>query len=117
MVTEACATVTTVSTKTVGSEERLGRSTQVHGRWNRRAVRQAEGAETLAPKGTGSGTGAHASAVTADAPSAERPDLTQGGTQAERGKPVVLPEGKARRKGSPWGCGDTRMEKAKALLS
>ena len=64
----------------------------------------------------GSGTGAQASPVADDAPSAERPDLTQVGTQAERGKPVVLPEGKASRKVSPWGCGYTRMEKAKAIL-
>jgi hypothetical protein len=41
----------------------------------------------------------------------------QGGTQTERGKPVVLPEGKASRQVSPWGCGDTQMEKAKAILS
>ena len=34
----------------------------------------------------------------------------------ERGKPVVLPQGKASRKASRWGSGYGRMEKAKAAL-
>ena len=69
MVTGACAAVTTASTEVVGSEDRMGRSTQVHGR-KRREVRQAEGAVTLGPKGKGSGTGVQASPVAEDAPPA-----------------------------------------------
>ena len=66
----------------------------------RRDVRQAEDADTLDPQGQGSGTGVQASPV-ADAESpAEKPDLPRAGTQTKRGKPVVLPEGEAHRKGS-----------------
>jgi hypothetical protein len=49
-------------------------------------------------------------------PPAERRGLTHRGTQAERGKPVVPPQGKAHRKGSRRGCGSRRMEEAKAAL-
>ena len=87
----------TASTEAVGSEERMVWSTEVNG-CKRRDVRQAEGAKTLGPKGMGSGTGAHASPVADGAPPAEKPDLTRAGTEAERGKPVVPPEGKASRK-------------------
>ena len=38
-------------------------------------------------------------------PPADRRGLTHPGTQAERGKPVVSPQGKANRKGSRRGCG------------
>ena len=37
--------------------------------------------------------------------SAERADLTHAGTEAEHGKPVVLPSWKASRKASPWSGG------------
>jgi hypothetical protein len=37
--------------------------------------------------------------------SAERADRTPSGTEAEHGKPVVLPSWKADRKASPWGGG------------
>ena len=66
----------------------------------RRDVRQAADAMTLGPKGTWSGTGAQASPVAADAPPAERSDLTRAETETERGKAVALPEGKANRKAS-----------------
>ena len=68
-------------------------------------------------KGQGSGTGVHASPVAEDVPPAERPDLTRAETETERGKPVALPEGQAHRKGSPWSCGETRREHAKAALA
>ena len=38
-------------------------------------------------------------------PPAERQDLNHLGACAERVKPVVLPQGKARREASRWGCG------------
>ena len=40
-----------------------------------------------------------------DAPPAQRHDLTRPGIDAERGKPVALPRGKARRKARRRGCG------------
>ena len=49
-------------------------------------------------------------------PPADRRGLTHRGTQAERGTPVVPPQGKAHRKGSRRGCGYRRMEEAKAAL-
>jgi hypothetical protein len=49
-------------------------------------------------------------------PPADRRGLTHRGMQAERGKPVVSPQGKAYRKGRRRGCGYRRMEKAKAAL-
>ena len=52
----------------------------------------------LNQKGKGSGTGVQASPVADAASPAEKPDLPRAGTQTERGKPVVLPEGKANRK-------------------
>ena len=107
----------TASTEAVGSEESMGGSTQVHDRENRRDVRQAEGAYTLAPKGKGSDTGAQAAPVADEAPPAERSDLTHAATETERGTPVVLPWGKASREASGEGCGYTRMEQAKAALS
>ena len=51
-----------------------------------------------------------------DAPPAERHDLTRSVTSAERGKPVVLPPGKASRKASRRDCGYRRREQAKAAL-
>jgi hypothetical protein len=51
-----------------------------------------------------------------DASPAERHDLTRSVTSAERGKPVVLPQGKANRKVSRWDCGYRRREEAKAGL-
>jgi hypothetical protein len=36
---------------------------------------------------------------------AERRGLTHRGAYVERGKPAALPEGKASRKASSWGCG------------
>jgi hypothetical protein len=49
-----------------------------------------------------------------DAPPAERHDLTRPGIDAEHGKPVALPPGKARRKASRRGCGQGMREQAKA---
>ncbi len=49
-------------------------------------------------------------------PPADRRGLTHRGTQTERGKPVVSPQGKAHRKVSRRGCGYRRMEEAKAAL-
>ena len=106
----------TARPEAVGSEESLGGSTAVHG-GKRREVRQAEGAKTLGPQGRGSGTGAHASPVAEGAPPAEKLDLTRAGTEAERGKPVVLPEGKARRKVSREDGGYRRREQAQAAWS
>ena len=62
-------------------------------------MRQAEEADTLAPKGKGSGTGVPASPVAEAVSPAEKPDLPRAGTQTKRGKPVVLPAGEAHRKG------------------
>ena len=50
------------------------------------------------------------------APPAERHDLTHTVMSAERGKPVVLPQGKATRKRSRWDSGYRRREQAKAGL-
>ena len=82
----------------------------------RREVRQAEDAETLDPRGQGSGTGVHASPVAEAESPAEKPDLPRAGPQTQRGKPVVLPEGYAHRKARGWDGGYTRMEQAKAAL-
>ena len=49
--------------------------------------------------------GLQRSSAVDDAPPAQRHDLTRSVTSAERGKPVVLPSGKADRKASRWGCG------------
>jgi len=62
----------------------------------------------------GSGAAAQRSAAADDAPPAERHDLTRFGTDVERGKPVVLPAGKARRKVSRWDGGQGMGEQAKA---
>jgi len=59
----------------------------------------------LGPKGKWAGTGAFTSPVADVAPPAERRDLTHAGMQTKRGKPTVLPFGKASRKASRWGCG------------
>jgi hypothetical protein len=59
----------------------------------------------LNQKGTWPGAEAQRSSAADDAPPAQRHDLTHAVTSAERGKPVVLPLGKARRKVSRWGCG------------
>ena len=48
--------------------------------------------------------------------SAERADLTHSGTEAEHGKPVVLPPWKATRKARPGNGGYRRREQAKAVL-
>lgn len=45
---------------------------------------------------------------------ADRQNLTRSVTYVERGKPVTLPQGKARRKASRWDCGYGRTEKANA---
>ena len=47
-------------------------------------------ADTLGPKGKGSGIGAPNSPIADDAPPAERQDLTHAGTGTERGKPAGL---------------------------
>ena len=54
----------------------------------------------LNQNGKGSGTGVQASPVADEVPPAERSDLTRADTEAERGKPVALLEGKARRETS-----------------
>jgi hypothetical protein len=46
----------------------------------------------------------------------QRMDLPYLVSQAEHGKPVVLPRGTARRKAGLWGGGYRRMEQAKAAL-
>jgi hypothetical protein len=58
---------------------------------NRRHQGQAQDADTLGPKGTWSGPQAPNSCGAADAPPAERHDLTHTVTTTERGKPVVSP--------------------------
>jgi hypothetical protein len=50
------------------------------------------------------------------APPAKRQNLTCSGTQAERGKPVIVPSGKANRKTSRYGCRYGIAEKANAVL-
>ena len=45
---------------------------------------------------------------------ADRQNLTRSVTHVERGKPIALPQGKARRKASRWDCGYGRTEKANA---
>jgi hypothetical protein len=47
---------------------------------------------------------------------ADRQCLTHPGNQAERGKPLSLPQGKVSRKASRKRCGYERVEKAKAML-
>ena len=47
---------------------------------------------------------------------AERADLPHAGTEAEHGKPVVLPTWKANRQASLWDGGDRRREQANAVL-
>ena len=47
---------------------------------------------------------------------AERADRPHSGTEAEHGKPVVLPTGKATRKVRLWDGGYRRREQAKAAL-
>lgn len=47
---------------------------------------------------------------------AERADLPYLGTEAEHGKPVVLPPRKATRKARTWNGGYRRREQAKAVL-
>ena len=49
------------------------------------------------------------------APPAKRQSLTYAGTHVERGKPVILPSGKARRKASRWNCRQGITEKANAI--
>ena len=49
--------------------------------------------------------GSRASLPQTGQPPADRRGLTHRGTHAERGKPVVSPQGKASRKASRWGCG------------
>ena len=46
-------------------------------------------------------------------PPAHRQNLLDPGSQTERGKPVVLPQGTANRKERLWGCGQRRTEEAK----
>lgn len=60
---------------------------------------QAKGADRLEPKGKMVGTGAESSPV-ADKTHHRRmkQSLTHSGINAERGKPVILPHGKADRK-------------------
>jgi hypothetical protein len=67
--------------------------------------RLPQGDHRLGPKGKGSGMGAPNSPIADGEPPAERWNLTHAGTCTERGKPVVLPAGKAHRKVSRWGCG------------
>ena len=66
-------------------------------------------ADTLGPKGMWSSPEVPNSSGAADAPPAERRDLTHTVTAAERGKPVVSPPGqpagKANRKARQWGGG------------
>ena len=47
---------------------------------------------------------------------AERADLPHSGTEAEHGKPVVLPTWRADRKASPWDGGYRRREQANVVL-
>jgi len=47
---------------------------------------------------------------------AERADPPHSGTEAEHGKPVVLPLWKADRKASPWDGGYRRREQANVVL-
>jgi hypothetical protein len=75
---------------------------------------EVEGADRLGPKGMWPGAGVQRSPAADGAPPAERHDLTHAGTDEERGKPVVLPRGKANRKASRWGCGYRRREQANA---
>jgi hypothetical protein len=49
-----------------------------------------------------------------DVPPTQRHDLTRPGIDAEHGKPVVLPSGKASRKVCRWDCGQRIGEQAKA---
>jgi len=51
------------------------------------------------------GRGSRACLPQTGEPPADRRGLTHRGTQAERGKPVVSPPGKANRKGSGRDCG------------
>ena len=83
---------------------------------NARFWRQAKDADRLEPKGKWSGLEVTISSSVDVEPPAKRQNLTCSGTQAERGKPVILPQGKASREASRWGCRYGITEKANALL-
>jgi hypothetical protein len=70
----------------------------------------------LNQKGRGWCRGSRASLPQTGQPPADRRGLTPRGTQAERGKPVVSPQGKAYRKGRRRDGGERRMEEAQAAL-
>ena len=59
----------------------------------------------LNQNGAWSGAGVHPFPTADVVPPAQRHDLTRSVASAERGKPVVLPQGKASRKASRWDCG------------
>ena len=63
-------------------------------RCKRRDSKQAKDADKLVPKGKWLGAGACTSSAVDERPSAKKRDLTQSGIHAERGKPVLLPQGK-----------------------
>ncbi len=78
---------------------------------------QAKDADRLEPKGTWSGTDVFCSSVTVAEPSADRRDLTHAGTQAERGKPVVLPSGKQTAKRVDRTAGKGRWKKRRPFCN
>src|SRR5215468_5392013 len=104
MAAEARADAATASTNAVGAQERVVRSTQVNRR-KRRHLEQAKGADRLGPKGKWPGPGAANSPGADVEPPAYGRDLTHAVSATQRGKPVALPQGKASRKMSRWGCG------------
>jgi hypothetical protein len=66
--------------------------------------------------GKWSGIGAPNSPIVDAAPPAERRNLTHTGTHVERGKPTILPQGKASREASRWDGRYGKVEKANATL-
>ena len=81
-----------------------------------RDVQPAQGAVGWDQKGEWPGGKAQRSLPAAVAPPAERHDLTHADAVTERGKPVVLPSGKAARKRCRQGGGQRMGEKANAAL-
>lgn len=90
-------------------------------RRTRRDIRQAKGAvpqgKTLGPKRYASRSrGAMEPCRRQSARRRSRRGLTHRGMCAERGKPELLPQGKASREASPWECGYRIAEEANAVL-
>src|SRR5262249_61336019 len=100
MAAEARARAATASTKAVGDQEGVVRSTQVNRR-QRRHREQAQGADRLGPKGTWPGPGAPNSPGADDGPPAYRRGSTPAEVTALRGQPIRTHHGEDSRESVP----------------